>query len=222
MERSYLLLIHNTDILILFCDSHRATLPDMMAVGCDLNGKHYENGEAFQPSPLYKCTCIAGAIGCTPVFIQKPAGLLSPASLQANTPAGLRSAKDPRKNQQDTTYRSMPGVCFYRNSFRMGHLSRPTAMECEGRACWGQAEKLGLRVREVCLPWPEAGRERVGCRPLWLADQWRPSSWGCSSHSQAFTESCYSSRPLSQHQTIPSGTPISQSLLGTGKKRVFF
>lgn len=89
----------------------------MMAVGCDLNGKHYENGEAFQPSPLYKCTCIAGAIGCTPIFIQKPAGLQqTPAGLQAaNTPAGLRGggAKDPRKHQQDTTYRSMPGVCLY-------------------------------------------------------------------------------------------------------------
>lgn len=40
-----------------------------MAVGCDLNGVHYENGEAFQPSSLYKCTCIAGAIGCTLAFI---------------------------------------------------------------------------------------------------------------------------------------------------------
>ncbi|XP_028295369.1 cellular communication network factor 6 isoform X2 [Gouania willdenowi] len=75
----------------------------MMAVGCDLNGKHYENGEAFQSSPLYKCTCIAGAIGCTPSFIQKPAGLLGPASLMGNMPAGLRSSN---KNQQDTTYMS--------------------------------------------------------------------------------------------------------------------
>ncbi|XP_074542060.1 cellular communication network factor 6 isoform X2 [Halichoeres trimaculatus] len=75
----------------------------LMAVGCDLNGAHYENGEAFQPSPLYKCTCIAGAIGCTPAFIQKPAGLLGPAPLMGNTPAGLRS---PKKHQQDTTYMS--------------------------------------------------------------------------------------------------------------------
>ncbi|XP_047429925.1 cellular communication network factor 6 isoform X3 [Mugil cephalus] len=78
----------------------------MMAVGCDLNGAHYENGEAFQPSPLYKCTCIAGAIGCTPAFIQKPAGLLGPAPLMGNKPAGLRSGQSSNKQQQDTTYMS--------------------------------------------------------------------------------------------------------------------
>ncbi|XP_069561886.1 cellular communication network factor 6 [Brachyistius frenatus] len=78
----------------------------MMAVGCDLNGAHYENGEAFQPSPLYKCTCIAGAIGCTPAFIQKPAGLLGPAPLMGSMPAGLRSGQSPNKQQQDTTYMS--------------------------------------------------------------------------------------------------------------------
>lgn len=78
----------------------------MMAIGCDLNGVHYENGEAFQPSPLYKCTCIAGAIGCIPAFIEKPAGLLGPASLMGNMPAGLRGAQSPKKNQQDTTYMS--------------------------------------------------------------------------------------------------------------------
>ncbi|XP_020492361.2 cellular communication network factor 6 isoform X1 [Labrus bergylta] len=78
----------------------------LMAVGCDLNGAHYENGEGFQPSPLYKCTCIAGAIGCTPAFIQKPAGLLGPAPLMGNMPASLRSGQSPKKHQQDTTYMS--------------------------------------------------------------------------------------------------------------------
>lgn len=78
----------------------------MMAVGCDLNGVHYENGEAFQPSPLYKCTCIAGAIGCTLAFIKKPAGMLGPAPLTGNIPAGFRSAQSPKKHQQDTTYMS--------------------------------------------------------------------------------------------------------------------
>ncbi|CAB1340376.1 unnamed protein product [Coregonus sp. 'balchen'] len=78
----------------------------LMAVGCDLNGVHYENGEAFQPSPLYKCTCIAGAIGCTPAFIQKPTDFLGPAPLRSNAPlpAGLQSAPGAsRKHQQDTT-----------------------------------------------------------------------------------------------------------------------
>ncbi|XP_016362188.1 WNT1-inducible-signaling pathway protein 3-like [Sinocyclocheilus anshuiensis] len=81
-----------------------------MGVGCDLNGAHYDNGQAFQPSPLYKCTCIAGAIGCTPAFIQKPTGMLSPAALQGSLPAGLKSNQSP-KHQQDTTYRTMSGEC---------------------------------------------------------------------------------------------------------------
>ncbi|KAL0967340.1 hypothetical protein UPYG_G00251020 [Umbra pygmaea] len=79
----------------------------LMAVGCDLNGAHYENGEAFQPSPLYKCTCIAGAIGCTPAFIQKPAGLLGTTPLRSNAPmpAGLQSTRGAsKKHQQDTLY----------------------------------------------------------------------------------------------------------------------
>lgn len=85
------------------------TLSDMMAVGCDLNGIHYENGESFQPSPLYKCMCIAGAIGCSPTFIQKPGGRLGPAPLMSNAPVGLRSGQPSKKHQQDTTY--MSGVC---------------------------------------------------------------------------------------------------------------
>lgn len=79
----------------------------MMAVGCDLNGVHYDNGQAFTPSALYKCTCIAGAIGCTPAFVHKPAGLQGPvpAGLMGNTPAGLQQAGS-KKHQQDTGYLS--------------------------------------------------------------------------------------------------------------------
>ncbi|KAL6485412.1 hypothetical protein MHYP_G00048040 [Metynnis hypsauchen] len=74
----------------------------LMAVGCDMNGGHYDNGQSFQPNPLYKCVCIGGAIGCTPAIIQKPAALLSPAGLQSSAPAGLKV-----KHPQDTTYRIM-------------------------------------------------------------------------------------------------------------------
>ncbi|CAL8315152.1 unnamed protein product [Merluccius merluccius] len=77
----------------------------MLAVGCDLNGLHYANGQAFQPSALYKCTCIAGAIGCTPAFTQKPAGLLGSAPLTSIKPAGLLSGPGARKHLQDTSYR---------------------------------------------------------------------------------------------------------------------
>ncbi|XP_077394542.1 cellular communication network factor 6 isoform X2 [Festucalex cinctus] len=78
----------------------------LMASGCDLNGAHYENGEAFQASPLYKCTCIAGAIGCTPTFLPKPAGLLGPSPLIGNQPTSLHSSKISKKHAQDTVYMS--------------------------------------------------------------------------------------------------------------------
>lgn len=41
----------------------------MIAVGCELNGIYYTNGQSFQPSPVFSCLCVNGAIGCTPVFI---------------------------------------------------------------------------------------------------------------------------------------------------------
>ncbi|XP_027704408.1 WNT1-inducible-signaling pathway protein 3 [Vombatus ursinus] len=43
----------------------------LIAVGCELNKVHYQNGQVFQPNPLYKCLCVSGAIGCTPLFIPK-------------------------------------------------------------------------------------------------------------------------------------------------------
>ncbi|XP_077568117.1 cellular communication network factor 6, partial [Stigmatopora nigra] len=74
----------------------------LMGVGCDLNGAHYENGEAFEPSALYKCTCIAGAIGCTPAFLQKPAGLLDSTPMIRKLPPTTN--KNTKKHTQDTTH----------------------------------------------------------------------------------------------------------------------
>ncbi|XP_004753596.1 cellular communication network factor 6 [Mustela putorius furo] len=43
----------------------------LIAVGCEFNRVHYRNGQVFQPSPLFSCLCVSGAIGCTPLFIPK-------------------------------------------------------------------------------------------------------------------------------------------------------
>ncbi|RXN14082.1 WNT1-inducible-signaling pathway 3 [Labeo rohita] len=106
----------------------------MMGVGCDLNGAHYDNGQSFQPSPLYKCTCIAGAIGCTPAFIQKPAGMLNSAALQGSLPAGLKSNQSP-KHQQDTTYRTM-------SAWKKNCLVQTTPWSPCSRTC-----SIGISVR---------------------------------------------------------------------------
>uniref|UniRef100_A0A8C5RJM5 IGFBP N-terminal domain-containing protein n=1 Tax=Laticauda laticaudata TaxID=8630 RepID=A0A8C5RJM5_LATLA len=45
----------------------------IIAVGCQLSGVYYTNGQSFQPCPLFSCLCVNGAIGCTPIFIPKSA-----------------------------------------------------------------------------------------------------------------------------------------------------
>ncbi|XP_034017557.1 cellular communication network factor 6 [Thalassophryne amazonica] len=114
----------------------------MMAVGCDLNGAHYENGQPFQPSPLYKCMCIAGAIGCTPAFIQKPAALLGPAPLMANKPASLRSRPNPKRHHQDTTYTSMSAYRDPTLSWKRNCLVQTTPWSSCTKTCG-----LGISVR---------------------------------------------------------------------------
>ncbi|XP_061842870.1 cellular communication network factor 6 [Nerophis lumbriciformis] len=101
----------------------------LLGVGCDLNGGQYENGEAFQPSPLYKCTCIAGVIGCTPAFLQKPAALLGPAPLIGNKAASL----SPQKHAQDTVYMSAyrdPNVAWKKNCLIQTTIWSPCSKSC--------------------------------------------------------------------------------------------
>uniref|UniRef100_A0ACB8GCU9 WNT1-inducible-signaling pathway protein 3 n=1 Tax=Sphaerodactylus townsendi TaxID=933632 RepID=A0ACB8GCU9_9SAUR len=83
----------------------------MIAVGCELSGIHYINGQDFQPSPLYKCLCVNGAIGCTPVFIPKSAPNEC-AVLKGGRKSGhSKCGPGQQKEQQSTGYRLMPDLC---------------------------------------------------------------------------------------------------------------
>ncbi|XP_053138749.1 cellular communication network factor 6 [Hemicordylus capensis] len=96
----------------------------MIAVGCELNGVHYINGQTFQPTPLYKCLCVNGAIGCTPVFISKSAPNEC-ATLKSRKQSGHSKCVSGRQKEQSTGYRLMP-------AFR----SAPLALK---KKCWIQA-----------------------------------------------------------------------------------
>ncbi|XP_059528339.1 CCN family member 4 [Myotis daubentonii] len=67
------------------CDPHRGLYCDysgdrpryaigvcaqVVGVGCVLDGVRYGNGESFQPSCKFNCTCVDGAVGCTPLCLR--------------------------------------------------------------------------------------------------------------------------------------------------------
>ncbi|XP_062981814.1 cellular communication network factor 6 [Elgaria multicarinata webbii] len=79
----------------------------MIAVGCELNGMHYINGQAFQTTPLYKCLCVNGAIGCTPVFISKSAPNECATLESRKKSENSNCVSGQQKEQQSTGYRLM-------------------------------------------------------------------------------------------------------------------
>uniref|UniRef100_A0A493TP48 Cellular communication network factor 6 n=1 Tax=Anas platyrhynchos platyrhynchos TaxID=8840 RepID=A0A493TP48_ANAPP len=93
----------------------------LVAVGCELNGVYYLNGQTFQPNPLYKCLCVSGAIGCTPVFTPKLAK--SPCTRHAGRKKPGQSVCGPGKQKQlqSTNYRLMSGVPILSLTLRKLH-----------------------------------------------------------------------------------------------------
>ncbi|KAM9637098.1 cellular communication network factor 6 [Morphnus guianensis] len=90
----------------------------LVAVGCELNGVYYLNGQTFQPNPLYKCLCVSGAIGCTPVFTPRLAA--SPCTRVTGRKKPRQSICGPgqHKQLQSTNYRLMSGVPGYFSAYR--------------------------------------------------------------------------------------------------------
>uniref|UniRef100_A0A668SCF6 Uncharacterized protein n=1 Tax=Oreochromis aureus TaxID=47969 RepID=A0A668SCF6_OREAU len=129
----------------------------MMAVGCDLNGVHYENGEAFQSSPLYKCTCIAGAIGCTPARSAVPKIWALPCSSPQSP--HRTCYRDPplawKKNCliQTTHWSPCSKTCGLGISVRVNNDNSKCEMRKDRRLCLLRpCEKSVLRSGKTCRP----------------------------------------------------------------------
>ncbi|XP_064304628.1 cellular communication network factor 6 [Phalacrocorax carbo] len=79
----------------------------LVAVGCELNGVYYLNGQTFQPNPLYKCLCVSGAIGCTPVFTPKLAASPCTRATGRKRPGQSICGRGQHKQLPSTNYRLM-------------------------------------------------------------------------------------------------------------------
>lgn len=87
----------------------------MIAVGCELSGVYYTNGQSFQPSPLFSCLCVNGAIGCTPVFIPESASN-DCALLKDKKKAGRsKCASGHLEERRSRHYRIMSGIQDWTN-----------------------------------------------------------------------------------------------------------
>ncbi|XP_041609874.1 cellular communication network factor 6 isoform X1 [Vulpes lagopus] len=112
------------------CDPHRGLYCDysadrprfetgvcahLVAVGCEFNRVHYQNGQVFQPSPLVSCLCVSGAIGCTPLLLPTPADSDSGCSGAQDRKKldGLDCGRGPSRQQLSTSYRTRPGIFMF-------------------------------------------------------------------------------------------------------------
>lgn len=96
------------------CVSNRCSpFSDLVAVGCELNGVYYANGQTFQPNRLYKCLCVSGTIGCTPVFTPRLAGTPCARGPGRKKPGQSICGLEQHKQLQSTNYRLMSGEPGY-------------------------------------------------------------------------------------------------------------
>ncbi|XP_068406940.1 cellular communication network factor 6 [Eschrichtius robustus] len=83
----------------------------LVAVGCEFNRVHYHNGQVFQPNPLFSCLCVSGAIGCTPLFIPKPADRHCSRAKGGKKTDQSKCGLGSSQQQLSTSYKTMPDAC---------------------------------------------------------------------------------------------------------------
>ncbi|XP_069463952.1 cellular communication network factor 6 [Ambystoma mexicanum] len=82
----------------------------MLAVGCELNGVLYYNGQDFQPNPLFKCLCVSDTIGCTPAFSKELSASQCPGPKGVRKSGQSNCGLELKKHQQSAGYRLMPAL----------------------------------------------------------------------------------------------------------------
>lgn len=85
----------------------------MYAVGCELNGVLYQNGQTFQPSPFYTCLCIGDIIGCSPLLNSKQDGSQCTESTVVTKKKSDLSNCALEKNAAMTENKLIPGIQHY-------------------------------------------------------------------------------------------------------------
>ncbi|XP_066867780.1 cellular communication network factor 6 isoform X4 [Kogia breviceps] len=83
----------------------------LVAVGCEFNRVHYHNGQVFQPNALFSCLCVSGAIGCTPLFIPKPADRHCSGAKGGKKTDQSKCGLGSSQQQLSTSYKTMPDAC---------------------------------------------------------------------------------------------------------------
>lgn len=95
--------------MLTICCCYCCCFPDLVAVGCEFNRVHYQNGQVFQPHPLFSCLCVGGAIGCTPLFIPRLAGSNCSAAEGIRRAGTTNCGLGPLQQGRSAGYRAVPG-----------------------------------------------------------------------------------------------------------------
>lgn len=129
---------------------------EVVGVGCVLDGVRYTNGQSFQPNCKYNCTCVDGAVGCTPLCLRA-----RPPRLWCHRPRRV----------------SIPGRCC--QQWVCDHdARRPRKTTQRHTSALGGCEELEVRAQEgVAIGGGRGGRGEGGALTLydWHASAMTPS-----------------------------------------------
>ncbi|XP_021060730.1 WNT1-inducible-signaling pathway protein 3 [Mus pahari] len=107
----------------------------LVAVGCEFNRVYYQNGQVFQPHPLFSCLCVSGAIGCTPLFIPKLAGSNCSSAKGRRKTDPPNCGQGPLQQQDSASYKTMSAYRTLPLTWRKTCLVQATKWTPCSRTC---------------------------------------------------------------------------------------